>query len=364
MPRAPRRTAPQPRNETTATPTRNALTAEIPPFMLETPPHAPFLTAPLPPSNNPPTAAGPDTNAPRRRHSRSRQTPTTNGNGATQNGVEEQTQPSQNALLPTSENRQEDEQSFLDSVHHDVQDAKQILGLRDISSLATWTLSSAKPGCGLPQLRNPSPSYFWQSDGPQPHSLTLHFFKLVAIVKMRIYLDFDLDESYTPTKMKFYAGMSEGGLVEFGTWEVVENVDQETGETHSSIEGVREWIDVPLKGVGGREARYEPSSESFEGQGQPTLYPLSSDLDDGVGGDVLKAMVVQVQICENHQNGKDTHVRGFQVFARDYANQGEVRKTKKTKQSKTANPSDTSEEIETQVIGLQPADWMGNPEIR
>ena len=238
MPRQARQ-PPHQDNETAATPTRNAITAEIPPFMLETPPHAPFLTTPLPPSNNLATAIVPEANPPRRQQRRNQQTPTADPNGNTQNDPPAQTHPSQNPLGPTSENGHEDAQSFLESVHHDVEDAKQLRGLRDISSLATWTLSSAKPGCALPQLRNASPSYFWQSDGPQPHTLTLHFFKLVAIVKMRIYLDFELDESYTPTKMKFYAGMSEGGLVEFGTWEVTETVDPETGETHSSIEGVR-----------------------------------------------------------------------------------------------------------------------------
>jgi anaphase-promoting complex subunit 10 len=192
----------------------------------------------------------------------------------------------------------------------------------------------------------------------------LHFFKLVAIVKMRIYLDFELDESYTPTKMKFYAGMSEGGLVEFGTWEVTETADPETGEMHSSIEGVRGWIDVPLKGVGGRETRYHGDPDLLDDQAEPTLYPLRSNLDDSVGGDVLKAMVVQVQICENHQNGKDTHVRGFQVFARDYTNHGEVRATKKTRQGKIQAPSEADDEVESRVDGLQPADWMGDPEIR
>lgn len=42
-----------------------------------------------------------------------------------------------------------------------------------------------------------------------------------------------------------------------------------------------------------------------------------NDDDDPLAGNVLKAMVLQVKVCENHQNGKDTHVRGFQVYARD-----------------------------------------------
>ena len=366
MPRAPRRAANQAHNdEATATPTRDALTAEIPPFMLETPPHAPFLTTPLPPSNNPGNSIVPEANAPRRQQTRNQQTPTTDGNRNTQNEAPEQPQTTQNPLgSSASENGHGDEQSFLESIQHDIEDAKQLRGLRDISSLATWTLSSAKPGCALAQLRSPSSSLFWQSDGPQPHTLTLHFFKLVAIVKMRVCLDFELDESYTPTKMKFYAGMSEGSLVEFGTWGVTETIDPETGETHSSIEGIRGWIDVPLKGVGGRETRYYSSSDMLDNQTEPTLYPLRSDLEENVGGDVLKAMVVQVRICENHQNGKDTHVRGFQVFARDYTSHGEVRTTKKAKHSKPQQTSEVEEEAEIKVVGLRPADWMSDPEIR
>lgn len=32
---------------------------------------------------------------------------------------------------------------------------------------------------------------------------------------------------------------------------------------------------------------------------------------------VLRAHLVQVKILENHQNGKDTHLRGLQIFARN-----------------------------------------------
>lgn len=38
---------------------------------------------------------------------------------------------------------------------------------------------------------------------------------------------------------------------------------------------------------------------------------------DGDGGGVLRCMVLQIKVLENHQNGKDTHVRGVQIFARD-----------------------------------------------
>ncbi|RMJ20993.1 complex subunit 10, partial [Aspergillus sp. HF37] len=91
--------------------------------------------------------------------------------------------------------------------------------LREITNLASWTVSTHKPGFGVPALRSSSPTQYWQSDGPQPHTLTLHFFKLVAIVRIRVYLNFDLDESYTPTKLMFLAGMGGNDLVEFAAWE-------------------------------------------------------------------------------------------------------------------------------------------------
>ncbi|KAL2038942.1 hypothetical protein N7G274_008282 [Stereocaulon virgatum] len=144
--------------------------------------------------------------------------------------------------------------------------------LREISSLASWQVSTSKPNCGIDALLSHSPSQFWQSDGPQPHLLTIHFCKLVKIVKMRVYLDFSLDESYTPTRMSFWGGTGHHDLLPFAEWR---------GEEP------RGWVDVDLDGV-------------------------------GVGGKAeLRAFIVQVRVLENHQNGKDTHVRGVQIFAKD-----------------------------------------------
>ena len=337
--------------------------------MLETPPHAPFITTPVPPSNNPGNSIVPNERGARLRHGHhAQQTPT--ANGVVQAGTEQAPSSSHPNGTGTSEPGH-DEHSLLESALQDADDAKQLIGLRDISSLATWTLSSSKPGCALPQLRHPSPSYFWQSDGPQPHTLTLHFFKLVAIVRMRIYLDFDLDESYTPTKMKFFAGMSEGDLVEFGTWEAQETVDPESGELRSGVEGIRGWIDVDLKGVGGRDARYHEGVEEDARRQRARLKAgqtkspqklavgeEAADEDEYVGGDVLKAMVVQVQICENHQNGKDTHCRGFQVFARD------DRFAPAPQRKMKLGKSDREDNGRPPAAPLEPADWMREPEIR
>lgn len=358
--------------------------------MLQTPPHAPFLTTPLP--FNDARASIISNDQPQHQHNLHHyHTPAVNGQ------AEETSQMHATRMdQHMSDADPTDDDSLLESALHDPDDTRQLVGLRDISSLATWTLSSSKPGCALPQLRHPSPSHFWQSDGPQPHTLTLHFFKLVAIVKMRVYLDFDLDESYTPTKMMFFAGMSEGGLVEFATWEVQEQVDPDTGETTSGVENVRGWIEISLRGVGGRDINYQGidptprpkrlvkgSISRAEFQRQHGFIPHPRTANDDVfiteehlevdaipmvtGGDVLKCMVVQVRICENHQNGKDTHVRGFQVFARDEnTGKGNRKIIKKgVMQGKADSASHGSVgNNEEEILGIEEADWMGEPEIR
>ncbi|KAF2469808.1 galactose-binding like protein [Lindgomyces ingoldianus] len=286
--------------------------------------------------------------------------------------------------------------------------------LREISNLASWTVSSNKPGCSIPQLRSPSNSLFWQSDGPQPHYLNIHFFKLVRIVGLRLYLDFDADESYTPTRIVFLAGSGGNDLVEWG---------------EMRLEQPRGWVWADFSGVGdvedeGEDSEDEDGEGGFDGEDdgseggvigrlpdlelalnddisdsentQPTNTPVINGPGIAIAGatrgdpmaidtptapgptpplqlpptvphhspqhvhqqipnpnvnpssirphpraplhplpsvnttpfprlsrkkkpklPVLRAHLVQIKILENHQNGKDTHLRGLQIFARD-----------------------------------------------
>jgi anaphase-promoting complex subunit 10 len=131
----------------------------------------------------------------------------------------------------------------------------------------------------------------------------------VEIVGVRIYLDFDLDESYTPTMIKFLAGTGYNDLQEFSTMR---------------FESPRGWVEVDFEGVG------DPND-------------MSDSEDDSMGEDdekenldrrkmpILRAMLLQVKICENHQNGKDTHLRGLQIFAKDNTKQVQERKAANVK---------------------------------
>lgn len=257
--------------------------------------------------------------------------------------------------------------------------------LREISTSASWTVSSSKPGCSIPQLRHPSTALFWQSDGPQPHYLNIHFFKLVRIAGLRLYLDFEQDESYTPTRIIFLAGSGMNDLQEWGemrlesprgwVWADFSGVgdpdsDEEDDEDDEE-EPPRRIMPPPSPAVGMQAI--DASSDSENNAPRPPLVPAISDdamqLDPQIHTPVnhfvahtpqdlrrsgtpslarptprlpftalspnaapkpttteqrrqpkmpvLRAHLVQIKILENHQNGKDTHLRGLQIFARN-----------------------------------------------
>lgn len=99
------------------------------------------------------------------------------------------------------------------------------------------------------------------------------FVKEVEIRALRFYVDYVQDESYTPTKIVWKAGTSENNLFKFAESELV----NPSG-----------WVDVPITGAGG-----------------------------GEDGNSLMAFVVRMEVAENHQNGKDTHIRGIKVYGFD-----------------------------------------------
>ena len=161
-----------------------------------------------------------------------------------------------------------------------------------------------------------------RSDGPQPHHLNIHFSRLVLIRAIRIHLDFGADESYTPTRITLLAGTGYHDLIPFSTLEFA----QPSG-----------WIDVSLDNVGG-----------------------------GDDGKTLRAFLVQVRVMENHQNGKDTHVRGLKIYARDerlgrggLGVLGEMEGVEGRRRVGRQAPNHGTE----RTTLIEP-DWMGDPEIR
>ena len=99
--------------------------------------------------------------------------------------------------------------------------------LRDLSKDAiSWSLSSAKPGNGVEQIvHDVSTETYWQSDGGQPHYIRISFGRRVSVSYVALYLDYNLDESYTPKTVQVKAGMTIQDLRDVtGTMELQEPV--------------------------------------------------------------------------------------------------------------------------------------------
>ncbi|GKY98264.1 hypothetical protein MPSEU_000784100 [Mayamaea pseudoterrestris] len=156
-----------------------------------------------------------------------------------------------------------------------------LYGLRELGREALcWQLSSAKPGNGVEQLLDASLDTYWQSDGnAQPHWIQLHFGRRVAISHVCLYLDFQLDESYTPRKVIVEIGLTQQDFIP--ACAPVELMDP-TG-----------WCIIPL-------------------QSPP------DPLDDPVHADshrnLVKTHLIRVSVLSMHQNGRDTHVRHMHLY--------------------------------------------------
>lgn len=155
---------------------------------------------------------------------------------------------------------------------------------------------------------------------------------------MRIYLDWEADESYTPTKIQFLAGMSVHDIQEFAEM----SFEQPTG-----------WIDVDFSGVGPIESSQDENGE--------TMREI-----DWSERPVLRAFLVQVRILENHQNGKDTHLRAVQLFARDETQESRrsIPGSEKMPSTLPVRAASRPEKRRKEPSSIKLASWMMDPDLR
>jgi len=139
--------------------------------------------------------------------------------------------------------------------------------IREVGGIATWSLSSSKSGYGVEQLRDNCMDTYWQSDGPQPHLVNISFTRKITVKVVCIYVDYTLDESYTPYKISIRAGNSYTDLQEIEQIEM----DKPTG-----------WVVISLK----------------DGNEAP-----------------IRACHIQIAVLGNHQNGRDTHLRQVKIYS-------------------------------------------------
>mmetsp|Transcript_37659 Transcript_37659/g.80416 ORF Transcript_37659/g.80416 Transcript_37659/m.80416 type:complete len:357 (+) Transcript_37659:58-1128(+) len=181
--------------------------------------------------------------------------------------------------------------------------------VREIGRTASWSLSTAKPGNGVDQLRDSSLDTYWQSDGLQPHYINIQFPRRQTVCAIALYMDFNLDESYTPKRMKVRVGTT------FHNLEEVRTIDVREPCGWCTIPLWRKWGEDVLDNV------LDPEGETAEDEivdGRRTKVPLWKRKP-------MRTHLVQICILAMHQNGRDTHVRQVKIFGpRDYGNGGNV----------------------------------------
>lgn len=139
----------------------------------------------------------------------------------------------------------------------------------NISNFGYWKPSSSKQNFEIKNALNDKLEDFWQSDGVQPHYVDVYFSKGVEIKKIAIFLSTIADESYTPRLINIYAGHSESDLCFYKTL---------------MIESVNGWVGL-----------------TFE--------------DNREWDHLLKCQFLRFTFPVNHENGKDTHLRGIRIYS-------------------------------------------------
>ncbi|XP_039799715.1 anaphase-promoting complex subunit 10-like isoform X2 [Panicum virgatum] len=140
--------------------------------------------------------------------------------------------------------------------------------MQEMAKAAAWSVSSCKAGNGVAALRDDNLDTYWQSDGAQPHLVNIQFQKKVQLQLVVLYVDFKLDESYTPSKISIRAGDGFHNLKEVKTVELAKPVG---------------WVHISLSGADPRET-------------------------------FIHTFMLQIAILSNHLNGRDTHIRQIKIY--------------------------------------------------
>jgi anaphase-promoting complex subunit 10 len=203
------------------------------------------------------------------------------------------------------------------------------IGMEDIIS---FQLSSAKPGNGVEQLQDPNLETYWQSDGlTQPHWIQVQLPRRLPITHVALYLDYQLDESYTPRMVRIETGLT-----------VVQDMPSSYHNNSASGTSIMEinepvgWCIFPI---------YLPPAEDTNTPFDVNFIPEHHMM-------VPRAHWVRISILSMHQNGRDTHVRRMALFGQRTAPMtalpsGPIRRTVPTKQGMPQSSSTAVEEDAT-----------------
>ena len=206
---------------------------------------------------------------------------------------QQQHQQQQQQQHDATNNQEGDERA--DTFHDKAYAAKR--NVREIGDEAVWSVTSSKPGNGVELLRDGNLKTYWQSDGAQPHFINCQFQKKTNVCEVSIYTNYKQDESYTPSKIVIRAGNSYRDLKDVATKTLNEPHGwQRVRTTRLDKEKLKEI-----------HAQYG-SKKHLKNSGLEYLEKESCEAP-------IRAFFIQICIVQNHQNGRDTHVRQVHVYS-------------------------------------------------
>jgi hypothetical protein len=214
--------------------------------------------------------------------------------------------------------------------------------LRELGDEAVWSVSSAKQGNGVEQLRDGDVNTFWQSDGLLPHLVTIQFHRRTRLSCICFYVDQKLDESYTPARIAIRVGS--------GAPQMISSASAGSGDQplegdlreieRFEIEDAQGWVIVQLRqkeeqsAWGGAAASEEGKMGYVSTAGGVRAYDhfvlcgtvshtainLCSSLLSffflclSLCSRSVRCHFVQLVILGSYQNGRDCHLRQVKVW--------------------------------------------------
>ena len=204
---------------------------------------------------------------------------------------------------------------------------------RDVGNEAVWSVSSCKAGNGVAQLRDRQLDTFWQSDGHAPHVVSLVFGRKVRVSAVCFYVDYKVDESYTPLRVSVRGGSSPHSMHDVAVMELEEPTGWVTVRTlvpqtkrHNAADHADDEADDKSTKTKAANQTNALTLSSFFPASSPTGRLLSSTTSASTskssasstsGGLIyvpLRCHHLQLVIHSSHQQGKDTHVREVRVY--------------------------------------------------
>ncbi|SMN18044.1 similar to Saccharomyces cerevisiae YGL240W DOC1 Processivity factor required for the ubiquitination activity of the anaphase promoting complex (APC) [Maudiozyma saulgeensis] len=146
-----------------------------------------------------------------------------------------------------------------------------------VNNVALWLASSTKGGSPIENVLNDDPNSFWQSDGGQPHTIDIYFSRRTDIILLALYFSLASDESYTPKLFKLYVGHSPSDAVFYKSYH---------------IEHLDGWVGLTFR--------------------------------DNRPDNLMKCQFLRLVFPINHENGKDTHLRGVRIYSPQVRRQQET----------------------------------------